>query len=133
MISNTEIRGSTTAASFFDLMPVARAAAGIADGQPIPIAPLAGDLISFVTPSVIEYYNFFLQVNLDGVNASGTISVYGSNDGIKTDTALATKTTTAGTMAAGLNISNVGSKFLVIEITAITSGTISSILLNCKR
>lgn len=133
MINNTEIRGSQTSSSFFELMSIARAVAGVADGQPIPIAPLTGDAISILTPSVMEYSNFFLQINLHGVNASGTISVFGSNDGVKTDTALATKTTTAGVMNAGINIIGVGSKYLIIELTSMTSGTISDIFLNCKR
>lgn len=132
-ITNAEIRGSQTSASYFRLMPIARISAGIGDGQPIPIAPLAGDMISLITPDIQEYHIFFLQINMTGVNAGGTISVYGTNDGEKTDTAFATKTTTAGAMNAGLNMVNFGSKKLVIEITGITSGTISDITLTCKR
>ena len=134
-----EERGALTSSAFYDLMPHAYMGyrgSGTYDKNSnggIDITTLTSNKILVVSPPILEYRVCHFQVNFYGLNSGGTINLYASNDGDKTDTVFATRTTTAGAMNASFNLINFGAKHLVVEITGITTGYISTMTLVGKR
>jgi hypothetical protein len=134
MINNTEIRGSQTSASFFDLMSIAREVVGVDPGQPIDLSVHTDFIV--LTPSIMEYNVIFIQINFENLLfEDGSVLLFLTNDGqfVPSNEFDSFNMGAGGDHISSINFYGVGSKFIAIKFVGFTQGTVSSITLNCKR